>query len=489
MKKLLFLIFSILPLFSCAVNPVTGKKEIMVFSEADEIAIGKRINSQVLKRYPIYRDNELEKYISSVGVKIKAVSHRPNLPFRFGILDLPVPNAFAIPGGFIYVYRGALILMNNEAQLAAVLGHETGHVCARHAMKRLQLQLGATLLLNLASAASGSPLVVNAGKLFFSIIFSGYSRSEERQADELGVLYMWKAGYNPMEMSRFLELLLREEKYKPNFIGKIFATHPPTEERVRYTRALARRYIEESSGKKLKVLYNRFLRHLDGIPYGPGTEEGFIKGNTYLNGYYGISFKVPPGWKMVRSENRIEFGSRDGVFKGFLKLKTLGVPMSSIRYAEVVEKELRLKRLFGTYSYVSGRKAFEAEYKLGGFGAPRRILQALYYSDPERGWALSLFLVYPVRKRGLGLEFFYALKRNLRILSDEEKKKIPVYRLKIYLPKPGETFYSISKKFYGSTAKADELAVFNGFSSARDPIPPGRLIKIKPILEGRSYEG
>ncbi len=479
MKKLILLIFSVVLLSSCATNPVTGKKEFMIFSERYEVHLGEEINREIRKKYPLYDDEALERYVSSVGMKIAKVSHRSYLSFHFGVLDSPVPNAFALPGGFIYVYRGALALMNNEAQLAGVLGHEAGHVCARHAMKRLQLELGTKILFTAAYAAVGSRAVMDVTRVFLGIVFSGYSRKEEKQADELGVLYMWKAGYNPMEMSRFLAALLREEKYKPNFVEKIFATHPPTEERIVYTRRLAEGYIRESRGRKLKVLYNQFLRHLDGMPYGPGGREGYIKGRKYLNGHYGVTFQVPEGWKMERNGKSILFSSKNGLFKGVLDIGPLGMEISPIRYAEITEKEMGLSRRFGTFVYLSGRKVFEAEYIKGVFGSAK-VIHAIYYTQGE--WGLRLMFVYPRKYGGIGLEFFYGLKRHLRFLSEKERKKIPVYRIKIYSPSFGETFYDIAKKFYGSTKKANDLAVFNGFNSALDPIPPGRLIKIKPII-------
>ena len=197
---LLFLLFSL----SCAVNPVTGENEVMLFSEKAEVSMGADVDRSISQEYGLYQDPLLTRYIERVGRRLVPHTHRPNLVYHFSVLDTPVINAFAAPGGYIYVTRGILALMNSEAEMAAVLGHELGHVNARHSMR----QMSNAILLNtglLAASLINKKVARFAGlaSVGVQLLLLKYSRDDEYQADSLGVEYARKAGYNPGEVIDF----------------------------------------------------------------------------------------------------------------------------------------------------------------------------------------------------------------------------------------------------------------------------------------------
>ena len=220
---------------SCAVNPVTGEKEFMLLTEAGEIGLGKQTDTQIIDSYGLYKNPKMERYVSSIGQKMAKLSHRPGLTFSFKILDTPAINAFAVPGGFIYVTRGILSYLNNEAELAGVLGHEIGHVTARHTVKQyskvavtqLGLALGAGLSETFRKYAGISQFGVG-------MLFLKFSRDNERQADALGVEYSSKAGYDAVCMADFFETLGRlHPESALSGLPNWFSTHPNPPDRIR----------------------------------------------------------------------------------------------------------------------------------------------------------------------------------------------------------------------------------------------------------------
>ena len=235
--------------YSCAVNPVTGKSELALvsFSEEEEVALGaKAYTPAVQQQGGFYRDHALEEYVQGVGMRVARVSHRPGLKYRYRVLNSSVPNAFALPGGFIVINRGLLVHLKSEAEVAAVLGHETGHVTAKHSLAGYQRAMTANLLLaGVSVAAGGRAGVMELSSVTASLFENGFSRDQEREADWLGIDYMVKAGYNPEGAIRLQEYFYTqlEGGKNPMFVEGLFRTHPFSKERLDNARALiAQRY-------------------------------------------------------------------------------------------------------------------------------------------------------------------------------------------------------------------------------------------------------
>jgi len=230
MKKVSLLIVFLL-ILSCATTGPGGRKSLILISTNEEISIGQKMAAQVDSTEKVLPDAEVQDYVNGVGQRIAHVSDRKDLPFHFKVLDSKEINAFATPGGYIYVYSGLLKILDDEAELAGVLSHEISHVVARHGVKRLQQVLGVQVVLSIALGSS-SQLSQDLVSTSIGIILQGYSRDNEFEADQFGTFYMEKAGYNPEGMAELLGKLDKLSDTKPTFFEKLSASHPPTKERI-----------------------------------------------------------------------------------------------------------------------------------------------------------------------------------------------------------------------------------------------------------------
>ncbi|NIQ10485.1 MAG: M48 family metalloprotease, partial [Gammaproteobacteria bacterium] len=258
-KVHVFLSFAILLFVSgCAVNPVTGQQQLMLVSEQQESQLGVKTDKSVIEQYGVYADNQLQGYMQGIGNMMGRLSHRPGLNWSFKVMDTPVVNAFAAPGGYIYVTRGLLAAVNNEAELAAVLGHEIGHVTARHSAQQYSNMMLATLGLSLGQSLLGSygdimgPIMeTGAGLLFLK-----FSRDDEREADALGVEYASRAGYDAGRMADFFITLQRQSTLDGQDSARLpefFSTHPNPVNREANVRAMAKEWQVKSAHRDFLV--------------------------------------------------------------------------------------------------------------------------------------------------------------------------------------------------------------------------------------------
>lgn len=229
------LLFALTLAAGCATNPATGRSELRLFSDKDEAGLGARTREEVIRQYGLYKAPAMTAYVDGVGQRLAAVCDRRELKYTFEILDTDMVNAFAAPGGFIFVTRGILKEFRDEAELAAVLGHEIAHVTARHGMKAMEKQYGYQAMLGVASLLSGRDLSALSQYTDFlaALMLKGYGRENEFQADELGLKYAIAAGYDPRGMTDFfVRLQALEGGRKMGGVEKLFASHPPTGDRV-----------------------------------------------------------------------------------------------------------------------------------------------------------------------------------------------------------------------------------------------------------------
>jgi predicted Zn-dependent protease len=295
----------LLLLAACATNPVTGKRQLMLMSESQEISMGREMLAQTEQQTGFYPDSSLQAYVSQLGLRMAHASERPNLPWEYHVIDDPQVNAFAAPGGFIFITRGILAYLNSEAELAAVLGHETGHVTARHsaAMASQQmlaqggLAIGGIVRPDLASGVLGAALSAGA-----SLYFLKFSRNDEKQADGLGHRYSLSAGYDPREMPKTFQTLQRVSDVAGSSVPGFLSTHPDPGDRVQYTQAWA---DTVSSYRGLEVDRDRFLSHIDGLVYGADPEQGYFEGTRFLHPGLKFRFDIPTGWQTANQASAV----------------------------------------------------------------------------------------------------------------------------------------------------------------------------------------
>ena len=280
-NKLAILVLSLLFLAaSCAVNPVTGKQEISLISEQGEIELGASTDKEVRAQFGVYEDPSLNEYVQKVGMALVPHTHRPHLTYHFAVLDTPVVNAFAVPGGYIYVTRGILALMNSEAELAVVLAHELGHVNARHSVRKMSQMMLAQIGLVVGSALSETfAKAAGVAGVGVQLLFLQFSRDDERQADQLGVEYTRKGQYNPAYMIDFFESLqtmgdLSGGQTLPGFLS----THPLTSERIKNTQAMIL-----ADDNLLRYDQVPYFQKIDNMVYGNDPRQGYVEDNTFYH--------------------------------------------------------------------------------------------------------------------------------------------------------------------------------------------------------------
>ena len=305
----------IVALTSCATNPVTGQANFVLMSEAQEVSLGQRADQDVKKQYSLYDLKGLQAYVNSIGQKLARVSHRPNLEYRFTVLDSPEVNAFALPGGYIYITRGIIAYLNSEAELAAVLGHELGHVTARHGVRQASAAQGADLLFNILGAVSPamrSSGAQNVTGLLGNALLSGYGREHELEADRIGAEYLARAGYDPQAMIKVVGVLKSQELFDADVAKQegrqarayhgLFASHPDNDTRLKEVIAAADKF-RATAGAPLAR--ERFLEHSDGMIFGDSPREGIRRGNAFFHPDLGFALAIPEGWRVSNLPDRL----------------------------------------------------------------------------------------------------------------------------------------------------------------------------------------
>ncbi len=289
---------TLLVLASCSTNPATGKRQLALISEGQEIAMGREADQQVQQQLGLYPDPELQAYVERIGKRLAAASERPDLPWTFRVVDDPVVNAFAIPGGFIYVTRGLMAHLTSEAELVSVLGHEIGHVTGRHSVEQMsKAQLAQVGLI--AGAILQPELARTYGDLAstgLQVLFLKYGRDDEREADDLGLRYLDREGYDPRQMGEVFETLGRVSgQQKQGRIPNWLSTHPTPEDRIQRINAHIAKAGRDFSNAK--VGREAYLQAIDGVVFGENPREGYFIGNTFIQPELGFEIRLPQGWK------------------------------------------------------------------------------------------------------------------------------------------------------------------------------------------------
>ncbi len=281
----------------CSVNPATGQRQLNLIGEAGEISMGREADQEISTSMGLYDAPGMQEYVQGLGTELAATSERPDLPWTFRVLDDPIVNAFALPGGFIYVTRGILSHMENEAELVSVLGHEIGHVTAQHGVNRMsKAQL---LGLGVGIGMIASPEFAQFGDLVqtgFGLLFLKFSRDDERQADDLGLRYMVRGGYDARQMPGVFAMLRSvSEAAGAGRVPGWLATHPDPEAREDRIRDALPGLGADFS--RAKVNREPFLKHLDGMVFGENPREGYFKESAFHHPELRFRLDFPDGWK------------------------------------------------------------------------------------------------------------------------------------------------------------------------------------------------
>ena len=296
----------------CAVNPVTGDRDFVTISESDEIAQGAKYHQSIIASYGIYDDPALQAYVNQLGQSLAAKSHRKHLKFTFTVLDSPDINAFALPGGYIYITRGIMAYLNSEAEIAGVLGHEIGHVTARHSVRQQSGQLASGLLNVFVTLATGSESIGQLSNQLTTGIVRGYGRDHELEADKLGAQYLHKIGYDPESMLQVIGVLKNQEVYEKALASKqkrqaniyhgVYSTHPENDKRLKTVVRAAKKL---SSKKYRQGNSAKYLNMINGMSWGQNIKQGVVVNNRFMHPELGIGIQFPQGWQVTNSADAL----------------------------------------------------------------------------------------------------------------------------------------------------------------------------------------
>jgi predicted Zn-dependent protease len=343
---------------ACATNPVTGGHDFVLISEEQEIALGRQANARVLEETPAYADPELEQLVQQVGENLASHSHRPELFYRFTVVDSTAINAFALPGGYIYITRGLLAYLNSEAELAAVLGHEIGHVTARHSVRQQSTAAVTGILGAVVAASTGIQGIDSVTDMASTAIVRGYGREHELEADRLGAEYMARSGYDPDAMLEVVGILKNQESYETLVAGKegrqanvyhgLFSTHPDNDARLQEVVKAAQLY---KTGTSTRVNREGFLRTLDGLTFGDSTREGIIRGNRFYHVPLDFTLTFPKNWRIENQTEKILAitGNNDGIIQ--MSITDLN---RRITPKQFMEQRMQLKNLRDGSTFENG---------------------------------------------------------------------------------------------------------------------------------------
>ena len=318
-RIVLLSLFMVLPLLGgCEINPETGSLVFNTVKPEDEKEIGAKAHRQVLTEFGgVYYDPALAAYVERVGQKMSEQSKTRNFDYQFTILDSPSINAFALPGGYIYVTRGLLALISSEAELASVLGHELAHVTARHGAQRLSRMKAEERLCAAFLCDFELPVLSDMAAIGMDLTFGGFTQDQELEADELGIRYLKSAGYDPHSMTAFLKKLKAQTDLEAEIAGLTLeqrkargysSTHPLTEDRIAQSSELT----GDMEGATDTVGKRDYLVAIDGLLYGNRREYGFVTGKSFLHPIRRIAFDVPEGYTLYPDSRRVTVVGADG---------------------------------------------------------------------------------------------------------------------------------------------------------------------------------
>lgn len=483
--RFVLLIAIVVGVGACVVqrNPITGNKRAYGYSWEQEKQIGAEADPQIIAQYGLYPDDNLARYVDGIGQKVLANSHlrRPETPpeyrsleFHFRVLDSPVVNAFALPGGYVYVTRGLLAHLENEAQLAVVLGHEIGHVAGRHASKRaFQSQLGTLGLIGgaiIGQEVLGLPGqdLLSAGGSVAQLLFLSYGRDDERESDKVGVEYAALTGYTAEEGSEFFVTLKRLGDQSGKSIPGFLSTHPDPGEREQRIKELAQQWSTRTSMTLTKR--PEYLQRIDGIVYGDDPRQGYTENGIFYHPGLRFEFPVPPGYQVINQPSQVAMVEPN---QNAILVFTFARDASSAADAgQKLAGQQGITVRDGGSTSVNGNQAY---YVLGDAQTNNQTIRFLVYYIEYRGSVYQM-LGYATQQTFSNYErAFRSSMTGFKSVSDPNVLNVQPNRVKIEKV-GGGTFANIVSGRLPKGTSAETVAILNQVS-LQTSVSPGTELK------------
>src|SRR5688500_7950612 len=461
--RILISIAAIVVMVACATNPVTGKRELSFMSEAQEISVGRELDAQVRQEMGLYDNDDLQRYVQDLGMRLAQSSQRPNLPWSFAVLDSPAVNAFALPGGFIYITRGILPYLDNEAQLVGVLGHEIGHVTARHSAQQYTRGMGASLgvLVGSIFVPAIRPLsdLAQGG---LGVLFLKFGRDDELQADALGAEYTAGGGWDPDEVPAVLTTLARiAETTDRNGVPNWLTTHPQPDDRAARAGELVKKVRTAGSDTPFIVDRDGYLARIDGIVFGDNPEDGIVRGHIFLR---------PP----------VRFAQEPGN-KVFIVLRTIeSKPGSSLdQVARQHMRESGYKATDVASATVGGMQGVVGTYEGNASGIGKVMARGAHVVLNRSTFFIG-GIASPDLYTRVSADFDRAIQ-SFRQMSQDEANAVRPNLIDLYTVSEGDTWQSIAQRAGKGLVSANTLAIMNDHAIDEQPKPG---IRLKIVVAG-----
>lgn len=476
-------VFLLVVAVSCAVNPVTGKKELSFMSEGQELSIGKESDPAVIAQFGLYDNDTLQKFIQREGEAMVKVSHKPDMQFKFRLLDSDVINAFAVPGGYVYFTRGIMAYMNNEAQFAGVLGHEIGHITARHAAQQYTKQMITQVAL--VGGMIFSEKLRNMGEQAMQgmqLLFLKFSRDDEMQSDKLGVQYSSLVGYDATEMAKFFTTLGRVSGNEGQRLPEFMSTHPDPGNRFVDVTNYAKQWQAEHKATNLKVNRNQYLEMIDGIVYGEDPRQGYLDKatSTFYHPEMKFQFPIPNAWQYQNSPTQVQVASADGKAAIIMTLsskKTLKEATDEVitAYGLKLLAQPNNKTINGLNAVqFVGQYAENQEQQQQQQSQVLTILTTLI----EYNGNIYIFLgMSDAADYNTYKHHFTATANGFKPLTDISRINVKPERIKVVKVEKTATLSNVLAQHKIPQTRYEELAIVNGMETKTE-IPAGTLIKI-----------
>jgi predicted Zn-dependent protease len=447
----------------------------MFMSEEQEIALGTQYDPSVVSTFGIYDHPQLLNLITEKGTEMGKISHRPHLEYHFKILDTPVINAFAVPGGYIYLTRGILTQFNNEAELMGVLGHEMGHITARHtAQQQTNQQIGQVLLAGGMLASKQIYELAEVAMQGMQLLFLSFSRDNEREADRLGVEYSTKIGYDSREMANFFDVLNKMQMESSHAgVPTFMSTHPDPGDRYNSVNKTSEEWQTKLNLGSYAVNKNSYLGMIDGMVYGEDPRQGFVENNVFYHPDLKFKYPFPKDWTLVNSPLQVQITPPE---KNAVMVFSLSKEKTVDAASQKILDELKLTLLKSKKTKVNGYNAFAVISQQ--VSQDQQVIKLLSYFIEKDG------LIYIFHGVSSGADFdnylpaFESTMTNFARLTDKTKLNVKPDRIKVI--KINSTTVSLESAFnYYKVPqdKYDEMALLNNME-LNHTLRRGDLIKV-----------
>ncbi|HUI27366.1 MAG TPA: M48 family metalloprotease [Candidatus Kryptonia bacterium] len=463
----------------CAINPVSGRPEFVLVSEAKEKQMGAESAKEVEQTMGLLSDPALIAYVESVGRRLAEQSPRKDVDYRFFVVDAEEPNAFALPGGYVYVTRGLLALVNSEDELACVIGHEIGHVAARHSVQQMSRAAPFAIITGITAGVTSlaSPLlgqvVGGVGGLASGLVLSPFNRDQEREADRIGQQLSAATGWDPAAMSAFLHTLEREEKLRGGAPRKFdfLATHPSTPERVANTAEYAGE-LQRVSRDPISATRNDFLARLDGLVVGPNASDGVFQGQVFLHPDLDFAVQFPDQWQKQNTRQQVAAAAPDGA--ALIMLNGVGDGNDPIDGARAFEKAVGSPVVDKTQPITIGNLKAARTRLLARNDQGTLSVELAWIA--HAGHVYQLAGITPLNRAAALTPVFDTVTQSFRPLRPAERAGVRENHLRIVEARRDETLATLVGRAH-SDWTPDMAAVANALSTT-DPLGNGQRVKL-----------